>query len=83
MTGSVEKNPFLLKYIPDKYKTEDMCNNAVNSKPWVLQYVPDQFKTQDMCDSAVDNEPRTVSTMYQINTKLKKCVKRQFLKTHL
>ena len=42
-----------MKDVPDRFKTEEMCIEAVEVFPWQLKYVPDKFKTQDMCNEAV------------------------------
>ena len=39
--------------IPDRFKTLEMCSEAVEVDPWHLKDVPDHFKTQEMCDKAV------------------------------
>ena len=31
--------------VPDQYKTQKMCNNAVKEYPWLLKYVPYWFVT--------------------------------------
>ena len=46
-----------LVYVPDKFKTQEMCIKAVKEDPWQLHYVPDQYKTQEMCNEAVCKEP--------------------------
>ena len=38
----------VLEYIPDQYKTQEMCNKAVFEIPWALKYVPDYFVTKEM-----------------------------------
>ena len=43
-----------LEYVSDQYKTQQMCDKAVNIHPSVIQFVPACFKTQAMCDKAVD-----------------------------
>ena len=48
--------PKVLKYIPDHFVTQEMCNEAVQSEPWALRFVPDQYKTQEMCNEAVQSE---------------------------
>ena len=45
--------PYLLEVVPDRFETQDMCNEAVHREPSTLWYVPDPFKTQEMCDEAV------------------------------
>ena len=32
--------------IPDYFKTQDMCNKAVEKDPWSLVEATDHFKTQ-------------------------------------
>ena len=38
--GTVMKNPEMLKFIPDHFKTKQMCNYAVKKSPYLLRYVP-------------------------------------------
>ena len=40
--GTVMKNPEMLKFIPDHFKTKKMCKHAVKKLPYLLRYVPDQ-----------------------------------------
>ena len=35
----------MLRYIPDKYKTDGLCLEAVENSGLVLRFVPDEFKT--------------------------------------
>ena len=37
---AVEKNPLLLKHIPDLYKTKEMHNEEVQKIQCLLEYVP-------------------------------------------
>ena len=50
-------NIWFLRFVPDQFKTQEICNRAVQSDPWVLRYVPDQFKTQEMCNRAMQRDP--------------------------
>ena len=43
---AIEREPWLLKFIADKYKTQEICGKAVSVKEWTLRYVPNQYKTQ-------------------------------------
>ena len=45
-----------LRYVPDKHKTEEICNKAIENDPYNLKFVPDRFKTQKMCDQAVKED---------------------------
>ena len=38
--------PCLLKFVPDYFKSREMCEMAVRIKPRSLEYVPDWFVTQ-------------------------------------
>ena len=42
----VEENPRLLKYVPDRFKTKEICDKAVSHDPSSWQYTPDWFLTQ-------------------------------------
>lgn len=44
----VSKEYFMLKYCPDRYKTQLMCNNAVNACLLALKFVPRWFVTTKM-----------------------------------
>ena len=35
----------MLEYVPDWYKTQEMCKEAVREDPFSLEYVPDWFLT--------------------------------------
>ena len=35
-----------LPFVPDYFKTREMCDKAVRKYPWLLQFVPDWFVTQ-------------------------------------
>ena len=36
----------MLKYVPDCFKMQEICNDVVEKKPYGLEYVPDWFVTQ-------------------------------------
>ena len=48
---------YLLGYVPDHFKTQEMCNKAVNIKSLLLVHVPGSFKTQEMCIKVVEADP--------------------------
>ena len=43
--------------VTDRFKTQEMCINAVEVDLWQLHDVPDHFKTQEMYDRVVRNDP--------------------------
>ena len=57
---AVERDPWMLEFVPDQYKTQKMCHEAVQSDTWMLEDVPDQYKTQKMCNEAVERDPRVL-----------------------
>ena len=48
----LRRNSLSLAYVPDHFKTQEMCNN-----PAVFFLVPDIFKTQEMCNEAFKKDP--------------------------
>ena len=46
-----------LKPVPDSYRNQEMCNEAVENYPHGLELVPKCFMTQKMRDKAVDMCP--------------------------
>ena len=49
----VRTEPLSLEYVPDRFKTQAMCNGAVCKNSAVPYFVPDHFKTQEICIKAV------------------------------
>ena len=43
---AVRISPYMLEYVPDCLKMQEMCDNAMRMDPWILNYVPHQFITQ-------------------------------------
>ena len=46
------RDPHSLEYIHDDYKTQEMCNKAVEADPCLLKFVPARFRTN--CLKAVE-----------------------------
>ena len=42
-----------LYFVPECYKTQKMCDKAVDTYPSTLEFVPECFMIQEMCDKAV------------------------------
>ena len=43
---AVQKDPRMLEYVPDNFKMQEMCNEALRRGPWHLRHVLDWFMTQ-------------------------------------
>ena len=46
-----------MQFGPEFYKTEEMCQKAVDTCPFVFHSVSDQYITQEICDKVVSREP--------------------------
>ena len=47
---AVKKLPNLLRYVPDQYKTQTMCDKAILENAATLKYFPDCYKNQEVCN---------------------------------
>ena len=47
---TVKKLPYLLRYAPNQYKTQQMCDNG-----GTLKSVPDCYKNQEIYNKEVDS----------------------------
>ena len=43
---AVNKYVLGFDYIPDWYKTQEMCERTISEDPFLLAYCPDKYKTQ-------------------------------------
>ena len=57
---AVKRLPFLLRYVPDWYKTKQMCDKTIIENGGTLRSVPDCYKIQEMCNKTVDNYPNVL-----------------------
>ena len=55
----VKKLPFLLRYVLDQYKTQQMCDKTILENAGTLKYVPGCFRNQEMRSKAVENYSHT------------------------
>ena len=42
---AVVRNLSSLRLVPDHFKTQEMCEKAVENNPYMQEYVPDQCNT--------------------------------------
>ncbi|MFA7286893.1 MAG: hypothetical protein WC052_04520 [Patescibacteria group bacterium] len=42
-------NVEVFQFVPDRLKTQEMCQLAVNASGYLINYVPEQYFTNDMC----------------------------------
>ena len=41
---TIQKLPYLLRYVPDRFRTQQVCNKAILENGGTLQSVPDCYK---------------------------------------
>ena len=52
----VKENPWWLKDVPDKFKTQEIYDKEVRRDPRYLEFIPDLFKKQEMCIKVVEED---------------------------
>ena len=52
---AVHRRFFVFGFIPDKYKTQEICNLAVSLYPSFIAFCLYKHITLEMCDEAVDD----------------------------
>ena len=50
---AVKKLPYLLRYVPDQYKTQQMCDKVILENGGTLK--SDCYKNQEMCNKAIND----------------------------
>ena len=53
---AVKDEPYVMKYVPDHFKTQQLCYKAVKNDPSFLQSVPDWFITKEWIDMWYDDD---------------------------
>ena len=54
---AVKKLPFVIRYVPDRHTTQQICDKAIFENGGTLKSAPDCYKNQEMCNEVVDNYP--------------------------
>lgn len=71
-----DENPRMLRYVPDCFKTREMCERAVEEGLWsLLVHIPDQYNTQTLCDETVGNDTRQLRHVLDIFKIQEMCIK--------
>ena len=58
--GHFSRSVYLIRFVPDQYKTQQMYDLAIPENVGTLKSVPDWYKNQEMCNKAVDNYPHAL-----------------------
>ena len=51
----VNKFPLVIKYVPDQYKTQTMCDKVIPENGGMLMFIRDCYKGPKICNKDVDN----------------------------
>ena len=51
----IKKLPFVIRSIPDWYKTQEMCDKVILENEGTFMFVSECYKNQKMCNKAIDN----------------------------
>ena len=70
---AVKKLTHLLRYVPDQYKSQQICDKAVDTYLSTIKFVTECLMTQEMCDKTV-NRCFLYFILFLIEIKIKKCV---------
>ena len=57
---AVKKLRYLLRYVPDQYKNQLVCNNVILENGVTLKSVSDCYKNKKMCNQTIDNYPHAL-----------------------
>ena len=44
--AAVIKNPGMLKFVPNRLETKQLCNCGVKKLPFLIRYISNQYKTK-------------------------------------
>ena len=56
----VKKLPYLLRYAPNQYKTQQISDKAILESGGTLKSLPNCRENKEMCNEAVDNYPHAL-----------------------
>ena len=68
---AVKKLPYLLRYVPDQYKTKKICDKAILENSVTLNSVSNCHQNQEMCNKAVVNYPHALGFVLECYKKNK------------
>ena len=72
---AIQKFPYLLRYVPDQYKAQQISDKSILENGGTLNSVTECYKNQEMCNKAVENYPHALEFVPVLNAiRLKTCV---------
>ena len=72
-----KKLPFLIRYVPDQYKAQKMCDKAILENGGTLKSTKNQdcYKNQEKCNKGDDNYPYELEVVSECYKTRKMCDK--------
>ena len=52
----IESDPWRIQFIPEKFKTEELCLIALKIDRSVFKFIPEKFKTEELCLEFMDTD---------------------------
>ena len=72
---ATQKFPYLLRYVPDQDKAQQISDKSILENGGTLNSVTECYKNQEMCNKAVENYPHALEFVHVLNDiRLKTCV---------
>ena len=71
----LKKLCYLLVYVLDQYKTQQMCDKTILENGETLNFAPDCYKNQEMCNKAFDIYPQALDFLPEYYKTQKICDK--------
>lgn len=70
----LKNNLMMLKFIPNHFRTGELCGRGAKKFFYAFSYVPDQYETQQICESVILKNLENIN--FSLTTlRLEKCVK--------
>ena len=57
MKKNIEKDSWLLRHVPNHFKTQEMFEKAIEKDSLNLNYVPNDLRFLEMCEKLLKNVP--------------------------
>ena len=70
---ALKKLPYIIKYVPDRYKTQWMCDNVFLENGEMLMFIPNSYKNKKMCNKAVGDYAHALRSFLDCYNTQKMC----------
>jgi hypothetical protein len=67
---STKKNIMPIKYIPDQFKTKEICVLSIIQNPYSIVYLPKKYTTTKLCKYVLEKCPDILEKLSQSNLQI-------------